>query len=119
MAIEVYDLWESIEYELSADSFKNDSTGNRRRKISSKDWPNRKRFRFDDENGFDSNDGKSTSVHIDCRNAKIEYDDDDNPMFVLTPLSDEQKTMAYMVARLYGVDIKDTPSGKVILHNII
>lgn len=63
--IEFNDIWDLVYDELSADN----AHEAKNRKIPTSEVKNNRRFRFDDENAFDRNDGPQNSKHKDARNA--------------------------------------------------
>ena len=79
------------------------------RKISSKEFPNKKRFRFDDEVGFNANDGPGASKVPDSRNARTI----DNK-FILNCVDEEQLNFAKKVADVYGVEFENNGLKAVI-----
>lgn len=92
------DLFDQIYIELSVDSGHEDN----KRKISRKEFKNSKRFRFDDEVGFNANDGPGAEKVPDSRNARVDYN-----KFILDCVDEEQLEFAKKVAEIYDVEFEN------------
>lgn len=104
--MEYDNIWDAVYDELSTDNA-HEAT---QRKIASSDVKNSNRFRFDDENAFDRNDGPQDSKHKDVRNAWPTEDG-----FKLKPKDLDQEDFAYRVADMYGCKV-EPKDGYLYIH---
>lgn len=94
-------LFDQVYNELSMDV----AMDARSRKISNKEFPNKKRFRFDDEIEFDKGYAPKKDLqtkHVDARNAKIEPDKN---AFILDVSDPEKKEFVDKVSRIYNLQL--------------
>lgn len=94
-------LFDQVYNEISSDI----NAEARYRKISTKEFPNRKRFRFDDDIEFakDANSKRSEkSIHKDVRDAKIEPNKN---AFILDVSDPEKKEFVDKVSRIYNLQL--------------
>ena len=94
-------LFDQVYNELSMDV----AMDARSRKISNKEFPNKKRFRFDDEIEFDKGYAPKKDLqtkHVDARNAKVEPDKN---AFILDVSDPEKKEFVDKVSRIYNLQL--------------
>lgn len=94
-------LFDQVYNELSMDV----AMDARSRKISNKEFPNKKRFRFDDEIEFDKGFAPEKDLqtkHVDARNAKVEPDKN---AFILDVSDPEKKEFVDKVSRIYNLQL--------------
>lgn len=104
--MEYDNIWDVIYDELSTDNAHEAKI----RKIPNSKVKNSNRFRFDDENAFDRNDGPQDSKHKDVRNAWPTEDG-----FKLKPKDLDQEDFAYEVANIYGCKV-EPKNGFLYIH---